>query len=74
MRIKGSISLQRDSNMLVVIEELLFLLPKPCCFLGEKPNQALVLRLSVLSAILSQRLSSVLPRDAAQPSRGVSSL
>lgn len=72
MRVKGSIFLQRDSNVLVITEILLFLLPKPCCSLGGKPNQGLVLQLSVLSAIFSQSLSSLPPCDAAQPSRVVS--
>ena len=72
MRVKGSIFLQRDLNVLVITEVLLFLLPKPRCSLGEKPNQGLVLQLPVLSAIFSQSLSSVPPCDAAQPSRVVS--
>lgn len=65
LKVKGSIFLQRDSSVLVITEVLLFLLPKPCCLLGEKPNQSLVLQPSVLSAIFSQSLSSLPPFDAA---------
>lgn len=61
MRINGSIFLQRDSNVLVVTEVLLFVLPKPCCLLGKKPNQGLVLKLS---------FSRFLPKSFLCPSAG----
>lgn len=40
LRVEGSIFLQRDSNVFVISEESLLLLPKLCCLLAEKPNQA----------------------------------